>query len=60
MIEKIIYFFTKRKFQLYKEALEETEKMVERIKLSGDNTRSIDDTIGYLIRKDIHLSYKAL
>lgn len=42
----------------YKKNLETTAKLVERFKLKGDLTRSIDDTIGYLEKEKIKIKYK--
>jgi len=45
-----------QRFQRRKEALKETKKYIKHIGLTS-NVRSIDDTIGYLIKNNIHTKY---
>ena len=47
------------KKQSYKDAIINTQKMLSSIKIS-DNTRSINNTIGYLIKNNIHIKYLGL
>ena len=46
-------------FQRRKETLKETKEYIKHIGLTS-NVRSIDDTIGYLIKNNIHIKYRGI
>ena len=45
--------------QSRRDALYETKKILDRIKLHSDEARKVDCTIGYLIDNNIHINYLA-
>lgn len=46
-------------FQRRKQTLKETKEYIKHIGLTS-NVRSIDDTIGYLIKNNIHIQYRGI
>ena len=59
MIRKIIDILLGQTPQTRQEAIENTKELAYRIRLTG-KSRSIDETIGYLIKNNIDIRYRGI